>query len=96
MVTKFFKPSDRTDNYFCYNPKKRKFEQKMLKLSNDNLVNSEFPTILPLDSEFKLILSSSFDPNKIDEQKINISLVESRITFGKPTRHSLFDFKIQL
>jgi hypothetical protein len=96
LVTKFYKSSDKTDYYFCYNPKKRKFEQKMMKLSNENLVKSEFPVIVPLDSEFKLVLSSSFDPNLIDEQNIIISLVESRIIFGKPTRHSLFDLKIKL
>jgi hypothetical protein len=38
LVTKFYKPADRTDNYFCYNPKKRKFEQKIMKLSGANFV----------------------------------------------------------
>jgi hypothetical protein len=82
LVTKFYKPTDKTDCYFCYNPKTRNFEQRIIRLAGDNLVKTEFPTIVPLDSGFIFVLEATFDPNQVDEPKekiIKISLIDTRI-----------------
>ncbi len=60
-----FKPDDSKDYYYCYNPKLKDWEQKIVRMEKESIIDDNLSTVIPLDDRFIFVISDG----GVDEDK---------------------------